>query len=145
MIECVTPWYLIWNFFNPHQCSEIYTLTSLADPITFILYLPYFLKTFLLELIIYWLFLRNQKSLTEILQIDFILNLATHPVVFFLMPIIVMGLNGNYLNYLVAAEVFAPLTEAIILVYFYKLSWPRALQAAITANLFSWSVGIYWI
>lgn len=145
MIDCVTPWNLVWNYFNPHQCAEIYTITTLSEPITFTQYLPYFLKTFILELGVYYLFLKNRKSLVEMLQIDLILNLATHPVVFFLIPIIIMQFGATYLNYLVIAEVFAPLTEALILGYFYKISYSRAFLAAIAANLFSWSIGIYWI
>jgi hypothetical protein len=145
MIDCLTPWNLIWNFFNAHQCGDIYTITSLAEPVTFVEYLPYFFKTFILELPVYLLFLRHQKKLSEILQINFILNFATHPVVFFLIPLIIMQYNATYLHYLVIAEVFAPLVEAIILAYFYRISCKRAFLAAIAANLFSWSLGIYWV
>lgn len=81
----------------------------------------------------------------KILQINFVLNLATHPVVFILIPIILTQFEANYLNYLVVAEIFAPLTEALILVYFYKIKFNRAFFAAIAANLFSWSVGVYWV
>ncbi|MEQ1721843.1 MAG: hypothetical protein ABL930_01615 [Pseudobdellovibrio sp.] len=145
MIECLTPWNIIWNFFNAHQCSDIYNSTSLADPVTFLEYLPYFLKTFILELPVYLFFLRHHKKLNEILQINSILNFATHPIVFFLIPLILLQFNATYLHYLVIAEVFAPLVEALLLIYAYKVGYGRAFLAGIAANLFSWSLGIYWV
>lgn len=145
MIDCITPWNLIWNLFNPHQCSEIYELTTLTEPFSIFEYLPYFLKTFALELPIYYLFLRNLKNIPTILKINSIVNLATHPIVFYIIPLILMQLNSTYLHYLITAEIFAPLTEALILYRFYRLSPGRALIAAICANLFSWSLGVYWI
>lgn len=144
MTECLTPWNLIWNAFHPHQCSEIYGLTYLSEPFSFTQYLPYFLKTFILELPVYFLFFKCFKKIPKILEMNFILNLSTHPVVFFVIPYILMKLEGNYLNYLVVAEIFAPLTEALILTYVYKINVRFAFTAAILANLFSWSVGVYW-
>ena len=137
MLECLTPWKLVLNLFTPHECSEIYQLTTLAEPFTLMQYLPFFLKTLLLELPIYYLFFRTLKSIPKILQINFLVNLATHPIVFFIIPMILMKLNGNYLNYLVTAEVFAPLVETLILVYYFKFSLRSAIATAICANLFS--------
>lgn len=145
MIDCITPWYLVWNLFNPHQCGEIYALTSLTEPFSLVEYLPYFLKTFALELPVYFIFLRTLKRIPEILKINTVLNLATHPIVFYLIPVILMQLNANYLNYLVVAEIFAPLVEALILYRIFKVRVSRAFAASICANLFSWSVGVFWI
>lgn len=145
MIDCITPWYLIWNLFNAHQCSEIYGLTTLTEPFSFVEYLPFFLKTLVLELPIYFLFLRRLKSIPTILKLNTLANLATHPIVFFIIPIALMQLNGTYLNYLVTAEIFAPLVETLILYKVFKLSPSRSFAAALCANLFSWSVGIYWL
>lgn len=145
MIDCITPWNLIWNLFNVHQCSEIYELTTLTEPFSFMEYLPFFLKTFALELPIYFIILRQLKNIPTVLQINTVLNLATHPIVFFVIPIILTNLGANYLHYLATAEIFAPLIEALILFRIYKLSLARSLTAAISANLLSWSVGIYWL
>ena len=144
MLDCITPWNLIWNFFNAHQCNEIYELTTLTEPFSFLEYLPFFLKTFVLELPIYFLFLRTLKNVPVILKVNTVLNLATHPVVFFTIPLILTQLNATYLHYLVVAEIFAPLVEALVLFKVYKISLGRAVLAALCANLFSWSVGIYW-
>ena len=145
MIDCITPWNLLWNLFNAHQCSEIYELTTLTEPFSFTEYLPFFLKTFALELPIYFLFLQTLKNIPTVLKINAVLNLATHPIVFFVIPIILAYLGATYLHYLAVAEIFAPLIEALILFRIYKLSLGRSLTAAICANLFSWSVGIYWL
>ena len=122
MLECITPWNLIWNFFNAHQCNEIYELTTLTEPFSFLEYLPFFLKTFVLELPIYFLFLRTLKNVPVILKMNTVLNLATHPVVFFIIPLILTQLNATYLHYLVVAEIFAPLVEALVLFKVYKIS-----------------------
>lgn len=145
MIDCITPWNLLWNFFNAHQCSEIYELSTLNEPFTFIEYLPFFLKTFVLELPIYFLFFRTLKNIPALLKMNSVLNLATHPAVFFVIPIILTELNATYLHYLLVAEIFAPVIEALILHKFYKLGLGRSFAAAVCANLFSWSLGIYWI
>lgn len=147
MIECLTPWGLILNlFFNQSaQCSEIYFSTPPNDSISFIEYAPYFLKTILLEFPLYYLFLKNIRSLKEILLMGLILNLATHPIIFLVMPPLLNTLQFSYLNYLIIAETFAPVVEALILSLFYKLSWRRSLLAALTANIVSWTIGVYWV
>ena len=116
----------------------------MTEPFSFLEYLPFFLKTFVLELPIYFLFLRTLKNVPVILKMNTVLNLATHPVVFFIIPLILTQLNATYLHYLVVAEIFAPLVEALVLFKVYKISLGRAVLAALCANLFSWSVGIYW-
>ena len=107
-------------------------------------YLPYFIKTCILELPIYFIFLRSSRSFFRIVVITFIVNLATHPIVFMLMPILLTKLNLNYLQYLCIAETFAPLIEALILAFYYQFSSRVSFWAALVANLFSWTVGIYW-
>ena len=146
MVECLTPWHLIYNLFADNACAEIYSSGLPTDPLTFTDYLPYFLKTFILELPIYALILKSQQSFGKTLAANSLLNLATHPIIFILFPIILPKLGEfNYLNYLVAAEIFAPLVEAILLAKVFKLKIGWAVVSSVAANLFSWSVGVYWI
>lgn len=146
MVECLTPWYLVYNLFAENACAEIYNSGLPSDPIAFAEYLPYFLKTFILELPIYALILKSQQKFAKTCVANTLLNLATHPIIFILFPMILPRLGEfNYLNYLVAAEIFAPLVESILLAKVFKLKIGWAVVSAVAANLFSWSVGVYWI
>jgi hypothetical protein len=145
MLQCLTPWNLLWNLFHAHQCVDIYSSTDLNGAYGFFDYVPFFFKTYALELPIYYLFLRKTRDFLQILNADLVLNLATHPIVFFIIPMVLAVFQATYMQYLFIAEIFAPVTEALILYYFFKLSLRRAFAAAILANLFSWSVGIFWI
>jgi hypothetical protein len=146
MVECLTPWYLLNNLFADNACSEIYSSGLPSDPMTMLEYLPYFLKTFILELPLYALILKSQQSFVKNLTANTLLNLATHPVIFILFPMVLPRLGDfNYLNYLVAAEIFAPIVEALLLIKVFKIKLGWAFVSAIAANLFSWSVGVYWI
>jgi hypothetical protein len=72
-------------------------------------------------------------------------NLATHPIVFFLIPRLVDHFNGRFVDSLVIAEVFAPVVEALLLWKLLRLSAGRATLTSMAANLCSWSVGVYLI
>lgn len=146
MIECLTPWYLILNFFAENNCAEIYNSGLPTDPITLSEYLPYFLKTFILEFPIYALILKSQQDLAKTLAANTILNVATHPFIFILLPLLLNRIeNINYLHYLVVAEIFAPTVEILLLKLIFKIKPAHALIAGLAANLFSWSVGVYWL
>lgn len=146
MVECLTPWYLIYNLFADNACSEIYSSGLPSDAMTLTEYLPYFIKTFILELPIYALILKSQQNFTKNLAATSLLNLATHPIIFILFPMVLPKLGDfNYLNYLVAAEIFAPLVESLLLIKVFKLKIGWAVVSAAAANLFSWSLGVYWI
>ncbi len=94
---------------------------------------------------IYYLFLRTIKKIPKILEINLVVNLATHPIIFFIVPMIIMQFKATYLHYVIVAKIFAPVVEAVILFYFYKITFRKAALSAVCANLFSWAVGIYWI
>ena len=146
MTYCLTPWFLVYNLFADNACSEIYNSGLPTDPISFTEYLPYFLKTFILELPIYAILLKSQQSFAKTLTANTLINLATHPFIFILLPILLVKSDSiNYLNYLTIAEVFAPSVEALILFKIFKLPLKNAVISAFLANLFSWSVGVYWL
>ena len=144
MIDCLTPWMLILNLFQSHQCAEIYNSSLPTDPVSLQIYLPYLFKTFILEFPVYYLFLRKDFKLPKIIFLNFILNIATHPMVFFGWPSLLSLFDANYLTYLVIAEIFAPTVEAAILVAVFKMNLRQAVIAGLSANLLSWSIGVYW-
>jgi len=73
------------------------------------------------------------------------LNLATHPAVTFIWPHIMYGLDQNAGAYILAAETFAPVVEALLLIFVFKVGAPAAFLFAILANLVSWGFGLYLI
>ncbi len=143
--QCVTPWGLLIHLFSANACESVYQAGLPNDPMSLVEYLPYFLKTCVLELPFYYFFLTRTQSFSRIVIINFILNLLTHPIVFLVMPILFEHLGLNYLQYLLLAETFAPLTEAIVLHYVFKVEAPTAIRAALVANLLSWGIGVFWI
>ena len=145
MIECLTPWYLIFNAFAAHNCGDIYSSLPPSDFVSFSEYYPYFLKTFILELPIYYVLLRRLKSGLKVLEINLLVNLATHPFIFLLLPVLLSKTEATYLDYLLTAEVFAPAVEALLLAKAYKIPPWLSVLAAVAANLFSWSIGVYWL
>ncbi len=145
MVECLTPVSLILNAYQANPgCTEIYQSAVTTDAGGLAEYLPVFLMTCLLEFPIYFLFLFRQSSFIRLVLIGFLLNLATHPIVYLGMPILFSKWELNYLQYLLIAEFFAPFVEAILLRKVFHTSWRMAIWAATVANLFSWTVGVYW-
>ena len=135
--HCVTPWSLLINFFSNHGCEAIYQAGLPVDPLSLAEYLPYFLKTFILELPIYFIFLTRMHSFFRIVMINLVLNLLTHPLIFLGMPVMFEKFGFTYLQYLLIAEIFAPLAEGIFLNYAFKVEGRTAFRAAVMANLFS--------
>ncbi len=145
-MDCLAPWDVLHHLIsNQPQCAEIYLASPPSDSIGLVEYLPFFLKTLLLELPLYYLLLKNVKSFKQILLINLVVNIATHPIIFIAMPPLLNAFGFSYLNYLIIAEIFAPAVEAILLHKTYKVSASRAWVAAIVANLVSWAIGVYWI
>ncbi|MBC7464537.1 MAG: hypothetical protein H7256_00970 [Bdellovibrio sp.] len=140
--QCLTPWALVINQFAEHSCGEIYTSGLPTDTLTLTQYLPFFLKTYAFELPFYYFFLRKIFSTTKILRINLVINLATHPFIFIMLPLILVRFEFNYFQYLVVAEIFAPLVEALILNQLFKVRWQTAVVASLVANLISWTVGV---
>lgn len=143
--ECLTPWALVINQVANHpDCSQIYASGIPDDSISFLQYLLVFFKTYTFELPLYYVFLRKSWNMPKILLVNLVINLATHPIIYLLMPIIFLRFDMNYLQYLVIAEIFAPAVEAILLSRVFKISWKTAVAAALVANLFSWTAGVIW-
>lgn len=142
--QCFTPWAMVANQFIEHQCHDIYAMIVSDVQFSLVEYLTVFSKTYGLELIIYFFFLRQKYNWREILKINLIINLATHPIVYFGFPLLFSKLQYNYFQYLVVAEIFAPAIEALLLKKIYHFSWKIAITAAVLANLFSWTIGVYW-
>ena len=72
-----------------------------------------------------------------------LMNIATHPIVSWFFPWLMNTLQRPTSNYILLSELFAPLAEAILLRYVFKLSWRLSLLASIFANIFSWWAGLY--
>lgn len=107
-------------------------------------YLGVFLLTCLLEAPVYFQALKaSAGGKPARWQAVVLLNLATHPIVYFAVPRLVAWQTGSYAQALTLGETFAPLAEAAGLRAFWAMPWPRALLAAAAANLISWWSGIY--
>ena len=143
--ECLAPWSVIINQFVTHSCAEIYTSPLPTEFINLAEYLPFFFKTCLLEFPIYYLVLHQFKKWHQLLLISILLNLATHPFIFLGLPVIFAQFNRNYFQYLITAEIFAPVIEMLLLFYLFKIKWRSAFFSALLANIVSWTIGIYWI
>ena len=92
----------------------------------------------------YFAFVKFQKlTLIQILKQVLVLNLATHPIVFFVFPYFLEKTGSDIFTYIWTAEFFAFAIEAMILKLYYRYSWRSAVWASGLANLFSWSVGIW--
>jgi hypothetical protein len=137
------PWSVFISFFTTHQCDAYYLAPAFDGMISFADYLPYFLKTIVIEFPIYYLLFKNFQSFKKLLVINLVLNLATHPIVFYVISYICFRLDLSYLHYLISAEIFAPVVEALILIYVFKIPISKAWVASILANLMSWSIGVW--
>ncbi|MGZ3690094.1 MAG: hypothetical protein ACXVAX_01235 [Pseudobdellovibrio sp.] len=145
-MDCLTPWDLVHHFIQSQpQCVDVYGAAPPSDSIGLTEYLPFLLKTLILELPMYYLLLKKVKSFKEVLIINLFVNLATHPIIFIAMPPLLNAFHFSYLSYLLIAEIFAPVVEALIINKYYKVNAGRAWAASIIANLVSWSIGVYWM
>jgi hypothetical protein len=101
-----------------------------------------FVLTYLFEAPIYWLFFRRiSAKWYRFLYASLILNLATHPFVALMQPLMTSGLGLDYTQYEIIAETIAPSVETLVLWLFFGFSFRRAFFAAVVANLFSWLAG----
>jgi hypothetical protein len=152
--QCYTPLGLLKYWLGiqslPLQCLEV--LGSPHPPIeTYdpVLWLKIFALTCALEAPFYVLgAFRNMSWRNRILGLIG-LNLCTHPLVFYGFPTIAAHLGISYAGTLTISEAFAPLCEALVVALLlthglkHKFSFARSLSVALSANLFSWWVGIY--
>jgi hypothetical protein len=109
-------------------------------------YLAVFLKTCLFEAPFYWACFRKRPML-DVVAILLGANFATHPIVFFVLPM----LFQKYLTAALVGEAFAPIVEmAIAALLLARLGCARSTGALLKgalwilfANLFSWEVGMF--
>ncbi|MGO9544746.1 MAG: hypothetical protein ACLPPF_08125 [Rhodomicrobium sp.] len=71
------------------------------------------------------------------------LNLATHPAVYFVLPVLAERLGWTLLTQAAVSEVFAFTVEAALLRAVWKYPWRAAAAASFLANLTSWWSGAY--
>ncbi len=143
-ISCLTPFGLALFLAGraSEGCSGVLSVLVTSTEATPVMYLQYFLSTFALELPVYSLFLQS-KGIKKVLAYTFVLNLLTHPIIFFAFPFLLEKMSATYGIYLLCAEVFAPLVEGIVLSRLAQISLRKSLAIAVVANLFSWWAGVY--
>lgn len=122
------------------QCAETLLEPIAVDPVGPFEYLKFFAMTLALELPMYHRLL-PLMSFKRKAAAALVVNVATHPLIFFVFPLLLKSLGGTYFQYLVAAEVFAPVAEALVLWKAFGVGFKRAGTAALIANLFSWGIG----
>ncbi len=124
------------------ECIWVLLLRPRPVPTPFLSYLEVFALTCLLEAPIYWFAFRNEKwSALKKLGVLFALNLATHPFIYFVVPQIIMLLNGKVFQSVLVSEIFAPVMEGILLYWLRKDFFWGSLGFAIATNLVSWWIG----
>jgi len=147
MINCSAPGVLIQHFLGSSLCAS--ELNEALGPLnaTAAEYLKALALTLVLEWPVYFLFLKNRWKIPRISWVVLVINLLTHPAVWFFWPWVLESgfLHGrvSFGGYVAIAEIFAPTIEALAL-WKMKVPLQRAILAAICANLFSWGVGA-WI
>ncbi len=124
------------------KCEFILNSVTQLTQTNFSQYIFVFLSTCLLELLFYFWVLKKYSYLSRLLGLG-IANLATHPIVYFLLPWLFSKQAIEWKYYLLTAEIFAPIAEAIILSVFFKIGWGRSILLMLAANLFSWGLGVY--
>ncbi len=146
--HCFSP-VSLWQSFYDHSsltllCQVILEAPAHKQSVAGQAYLLLFVATWLLEAPVYGILLRNTiDGPSKLLQLTFILNLATHPLVTWGMPFVFNLLGGSNRLYLLTSELLAPLVEALLLHFVFNLNWTPSLWIAAITNLFSWWTGVY--
>ena len=145
---CYTPLSLAEYFLSKTTMDPecLWTLAMRPAPydVSITQYFLVFLITCLLEAPFYILaFRKSGRNLATIFLAVLILNSLTHPFIFFLVPKLVIALEGKMAHSLLISEVFAPVIESIALMWMVPMPFGRALLYALAANLFSWWLGLY--
>jgi hypothetical protein len=150
MLEvCQTPATLVQFFFAKASLSPECLWALLVGPrprsTTLGEYALVYFFTCLIEFPFYWLGLRNRCGLVKIAWVTLVLNLATHPLIYFLFPLLVFRLHGGSYQSLLASEVFAPVVEAMLLYGITRLNVITVVASSVVANLCSWWIGAYFV
>lgn len=109
-----------------------------------LLWLVVFAVTYLCELPIYALGLRGSVAFARALLVTLVLNLATHPVVWFVLPKV---FGDDAVHYVLVAEAFAVTVEGVVLWLIARWqrwperSWLWFIGLAFVANAFSATLG----
>jgi hypothetical protein len=147
-MNCFYPLNVFSYFFLSEPTASVcygdYQQITHQTSVTFMVYSIYFLLTLLFETPWYLIFgwIGQQKLLATIKQI-LTLNLATHPIIFWVIPYIFNYLNLSALSYIVIAEAFAFMIEMFILKFVFNVVWFRSFVTSLCANVFSWLVGVW--
>jgi hypothetical protein len=146
--ECLSPYWIFKSYLShrsiPLMCQIILESPTSEYTISMQKYSILFLTTCLIEAPIYWINLKKiLKSHIKGIQLILVLNLSTHPIVIWLIPILAINLNWTTLSTIIISEFFAPLIEMLILILWYKINWKKAFITAFLANLISWWLGLF--
>ncbi len=139
-------YYFFYNSQNTICQEALEYLSSAPDSVSLKSYLMTFGMTCLLESPFYFFAnFRKVKWIKKGMSSVLLCNLSTHPAIYFLFPLIGGKLFLQYSHVLLAAEIFAPVAEALLLTWIWKIHWRWSLFWMVSANLFSWWVGIYLV
>lgn len=114
---------------------------TVHPPVAFLLqtWLGAFLLTIVTELPVLLVILRRHVALPKVLGVGLAVNLVTHPIVWFVLPRLLLSKT----SYLLVAEAFALVVEAGLLWALLASCAPsRALLASAAANGASYFVGL---
>ncbi len=145
---CLAPRGIVLGLLAPGQLDEACRTLLLSkddlEGVTFWAYLLVFLVNCALETPAYGIAGRTmgRPARTVLAQI-FLLNLATHPAVYFAWPALSQSLGWTLLTLYSASELFAFAVEAALLRTVWTYSWRSAVLASALANLSSWWAGAY--
>ncbi len=127
-------------------CRYVLSQKVLETPPNFLDYPLYLLLTVLLELPVYFFFLKPRaisipKFFKHVVKHVAALNLCTHPLVDFVFPVIAVKMGFSHAIYLSTAETFAVIVEAFYLNTILRQRPVVSFLVALSANLFSWGIG----
>ncbi len=145
---CFTPLNLIQFYFSAEglhpTCYLLLNMAVKSTQMHITRYLYIFSLTCLLEAPIYFYFFKDQAWKIRLRRL-LIFYCASHHLMTFMFPLALSRFVFSNGQYLMASEVSAILIEFVILKQFFNLTVKRAALAAVSANLFSWWAGLYFI
>jgi hypothetical protein len=144
--ECFAPFYLLLGLAAPDRlglmCRAAQAAAAETNDVSLSAYAAVFLLNCLLEAPAYWLAGRKLgRSHREIAGQVVLLNLATHPLVYYGFPHVASTAEWSWLTMVTLCEIFAFTMEAVLLRIVWRYSWPMAIFASTAANFTSWQTG----